>query len=705
MRQFFFRLLITSFTVLLTSLLLPGFTVAGNSIWNYLALGLILGLVNAFVRPLVILAFGKVIIRTMGLFLIVINSLMLLLIYGAQDLFGFELIGFNNWFTVFLAGMFIGVIGAVLDILFGLNRPAVSDREDNELLWAWIDNLPAFRRSRIVENLRIQEVFDTMWSYGLNIAFSGGVIGTMRSSIGGFLSPGDPGLEELNTPAKVRLMLQQLGPTYVKIGQIISSRAEALPPEWKSELSRLQSEVAPFPVDEAYEIIEDELGAQADEIYSVFDPEPIAAASTAQIHKAVTQGRDDVVVKVQRPYIQPIVKADLGIMGDTIGTLESNFSWARNSDLSGIFRNFADNVVLELDYRNEAYNARRLKANMALYPQVKVPTIYSELSTDRVLTMEFVHGVKITDVDALDAAGLDRKATAEIFVRAFLKQWLFDGFFHADPHPGNILVNTQTGDVIFIDLGMMGVLDRAQRMDLIDLMWSIQMADSEGLASVLMRLSVPFRDDIDVAKLRSSIDEMTNRYLIYGERGGSIGGVMNESINVMYEAGFRINQSLTLAIKAITQAEEIVSTLDPEMHLLALANREVATLVKGQLNADTVTEIAKQQAVRTAREAIRRMPSLSEATVSWLDQYQKGRFEVTVNTDQLTRELREFNRRVSALAVALVLGGLLIGTSIATFIEANFLGVRLNQIAFGVFMLSVIVSLVWIWRFSRALRK
>jgi putative membrane protein len=253
MRQFLFRLIITTLTVMLTAFILPGFRVEGNTIWAYLGLGLLLGLLNSFVRPFVILAFGKVIMRTMGLFLIVINALMLLLIYGLQLLFNFELIGFNSWLAVFLAGLVIGLLSAVLDILFGLNRPTVADKDENALLWAWIDSLPSVRRSRIVENLRFQEVFDTLWTFGLNIAFSGGIIGTMRATVGGYVSPGDPGLEDLNAPAKVRIMLQKLGPTYVKIGQIISSRAEALPPDWREELSKLQSDVAPFPTAEAYQ--------------------------------------------------------------------------------------------------------------------------------------------------------------------------------------------------------------------------------------------------------------------------------------------------------------------------------------------------------------------------------------------------------------------------------------------------------------------
>ncbi|MCB0054596.1 MAG: AarF/ABC1/UbiB kinase family protein, partial [Caldilinea sp.] len=265
-------------------------------------------------------------------------------------------------------------------------------------------------------------------------------------------------------PETVRYMLQDLGPTFVKLGQIVSSRAEQLPPDWRSELAQLQSDVEPFDSAEAERIVERELGQPVDELFADFDSAPLAAASTAQVHRATLHDGSEVVVKVQRPDIDVTVQADLNVIRELTRLTEQRFDWARHADLHGITTEYADNILLELDYTNEAFNGRMLAENMRMFPTIHVPAIYGQLSTRRVLVQEFVRGVKITNVEAIDAANLDRREMATTFMRAIVKQVLYDGFFHGDPHPGNVLVNTDTGEIIFLDLGMMGTLTTEKRM-------------------------------------------------------------------------------------------------------------------------------------------------------------------------------------------------------------------------------------------------
>ena len=226
-----------------------------------------------------------------------------------------------------------------------------------------------------------------------------------------------------------------------------------------------------------------------DVAYASIDHEPFAAASTAQVHRATLHDGTEVAVKVQRPEILAKTKADLGVMQELTKFADRRFAFARAVDVNGIVDGVRLGVLRELDYRNEAYNAKRLQEGMAKFPNVGVPNVFGGLSGERVLTMEFVKGIKISDVAKLEAAGLDRQALGVAFIRALIKQVLIDGFFHGDPHPGNLFVVPGTGKVVFIDCGLVGELDMQQRTDLLDLIYSLKTNDFESVATVIIRLS------------------------------------------------------------------------------------------------------------------------------------------------------------------------------------------------------------------------
>ena len=288
-------------------------------------------------------------------------------------------------------------------------------------------------------------------------------------------------------------MLEELGPTYVKIGQIVSSQASVLPTDMATELAKLQDAVPPFPSDQVRERIIEELGAPPEELYATFEPEPFAAASTAQVHRATLHDGTPVAVKVQRPDIQRMIRADLGILQNAARVASGRSETVQSLDVVGMLEQFSSGVLEELDYRGEAYNALRLAENMQGLPGVHVPSIYGDLSTSKVITQEFVKGVKASDVESIQAAGLDRDLIARNALRALIKQLPVDGFFHADPHPGNLLVDLDTGVLTFIDLGMMGELDLQKRLRLGQLMVVAQQGSVEGMADALRGMSTPFR--------------------------------------------------------------------------------------------------------------------------------------------------------------------------------------------------------------------
>ena len=270
------------------------------------------------------------------------------------------------------------------------------------------------------ESLRLQNSYNTISLYGMDFALDRGGIGATRrffvEKLWGVPQPPEP----VPLPGKARLLLQELGPIYVKVGQLISSQAQALPPDWAEQFAKLQSNVRPFPYDQVNEIITAELGAPPEQLFATLDHQPLAAASLAQVHRATLHSGEQVVVKVQRPNSQKQVKADVGIMDWLARLAAGRFGWARDVDLVGLVDEFGSQVLLELDYTIEAYNAFRLNQNLATIPGVRVPVFYDDLSTARVLTMEFVDGFKITDIATIEAAGFDRQTLAQDFLGSTL---------------------------------------------------------------------------------------------------------------------------------------------------------------------------------------------------------------------------------------------------------------------------------------------
>lgn len=697
-----FNILVDAITVILALLLTPGITVGNRlGLFEWLFVGVVFGLLNAFIRPAIVLLTGRLLIRSLGIFLIVINAFLL---FFLSWIFGWQ-VASAVW--LLWGGLVIGVVLAVLDALFGLNRPLLKDSHEKSRLWSLLIKVSGNRSNQLIANLRLQQVYDIIYRYLMEILLDRApVISAIRARVGKFLFRDDASaIAGLTTPAQVRVMLQQLGPTFVKFGQMVSSRAEALPRDWQLELEKLQSNVPPFPGEEAVLIVEKELGKPIHELFVRFAAEPFAAASTAQVHRAELKDGTLVVVKVQRPNIVPIINADLEILGELLQTLQGRFEWMRDSDILGIFQEFAKNLKEELDYRSESFNARRLADTMSVFPEVTVPKMYGQLTTAKVLTMDYVNGVKIIKVEEIAAAGLSPQYLSSLFLRVMVKQIIFDGYFHGDAHPGNILCNLENGNIIFLDMGMMGTLNQDQRMNLGDLLWTLNGTDSYELSESLLRLTTPF-EDVDVPKFREDIDNVVVRYIRYPDEAGSLSAVLNGVFDVLAVNGLRLGRDLTMALKTLIQAEQIVHTLDSTLDINAQALADIQGFLSEQFTPDTIKAAVQTQVKRSAKEFVRRIPDLQQATMKWLTQYEKGKFELELNTDELNERLDIFNIAAQRLAVGIVLLGIVllgmvIGSAFATGMEGELLGIPLSLMAFAIFFFSMAVSVVMVIRMMR----
>lgn len=672
---------------------------------TYLIFGIAFGLINAFVRPLVLLFTAKLVLRTMGIFAIVINiGLLWLLGWLASGVF---IIEEPRILWLIFGGVILTIVLMTLEAFFGLEMPAFQSQIESQFYWRWVRYLSNGRRNTIADNLRAAQITSIIMRYTEDIAVDMTPLARFRHFVQKLLFQDVDLMDDLTLEEKVRYMIQELGPTFVKFGQIVSSRTTDLPPEWREQLEKLQSNVPPFSFEKAREIIISELKDTPENLFATFEEEPFAAASIAQVHKATLHDGTPVVIKVQRPNIDVAVKSDINIINDLTTRIQRKQVWAKTMDLHGLVAEFGQSILYEMDYRNEASNVGLLARNMKQFELIHVPVVYGDLTTNKVLTMEFLPGAKINDVEALDAAGIDRAALAREFVQAMIKQALFDGFFHADPHPGNVLVNLETSEIGFLDMGLMGELNRMQRMALGDVLVSMVAGDGYSLGKAGLKLSQPLPGvTVNEPAFLEAMERFGDRFLGQDE---SIDVAFEALQDVMRRHGLRFDRNFVLAFKTLMQADQIIRALDPTINFSKTAVESSTILMRDQINAENLSEMISKQFSRSGREVAYRLPSIVEATTKWLDQYEKGRMSVHVDTSDLTPQVDKFDKALSKsldrLLLGLVLTGWLVGAAIASTVHIDAFGFPISELAFYMFLAGALIGAIVVFQTIRRLNK
>ncbi|MDU0331721.1 AarF/ABC1/UbiB kinase family protein [Paenibacillus sp. 3LSP] len=465
---------------------------------------------------------------------------------------------------------------------------------------------------------------------------------------------------------RIRFVLEELGPTFVKVGQLASTRSDLLPEAIIQELVKLQDQVAPFPAAEARAILEAELDQPLAGLFQSFDETPLAAASIGQVHRARLITGEPVAIKIQRPGIAPVIETDLDILQHLTMLANKRWSWVSRYQIPQMVEEFARSIRAELDYGFEGRNMERIRRQFTADEGIYIPEVHWPLTTSRVLTMEFIEGEHLNRLLAIDALGYNRKELAERLVNALLKQIFEGGFFHADPHPGNLLV-TNKGELAFIDFGMIGRLSQEMKDHLSSLVIALMRRSTEGMVRAILRMGL-IGDDADTTGLRMDLDRLRERYYDIPFAEIQIGQALQDLFATAQKHQVVLPADLLLLGKALLTVEGVALALDPDLRILDLAEPFGRKLMR-----------EKYAARRIGKKLIDEAAELTDSIVDLPQQVRKlssalarGKLKMDMNVpemEQLLRKLDQISNRLSfsivLLAFSIIMVGLIIGSSLA----------------------------------------
>lgn len=486
-------------------------------------------------------------------------------------------------------------------------------------------------------------------------------------------------------PVQVRQALEELGPTYIKLGQLLSTRADIIPREYVEELQKLQDTATPVPISDIHSVIEDEFGEPVEALFASFNSTPIGSASLGQTHSARMADGTSVVVKVQRPGIRRMIDNDLEIMGGLARLLDHHFEQLRVYALPDLVEEFSITMRQELDYTREGRNGDTLRKNLQRLEYVRVAATIWERTTPRVLTMECVSGIKITDTADLDLHAYDRRRIASNLTRAFLTMVLIDGFFHADPHPGNLVV--LEGNVIgLLDYGMVGRLDRQLKSNVVMLLADYIRKDSSAFSEVLLDIGiVPF--DLDRKEYTQAIDRFLRQYYDAPLRELQMGQVLREALRISAKHRVRLPSSLALLVKVIVQTEAITKVLQEDFDFTEESRGFIARALGDEFSPNALG-IQLIESVLSWKNLILDLPHhVSDV----LERMSSGTFRIAFKHEGLENSIKDIDKSANRLSFALVVSSTIIGSSLilAAGIGPSYRGFPIvGLIGFGIAFLS-----------------
>jgi predicted unusual protein kinase regulating ubiquinone biosynthesis (AarF/ABC1/UbiB family) len=467
-------------------------------------------------------------------------------------------------------------------------------------------------------------------------------------------------------PEQLAADLEKLGPTFIKLGQVLSTRSDLLPPSYLEALARLQDDIQPFPFADVQAIVEDELGVRLSKAFATFEETPIAAASLGQVHRAALRDGRPVAVKVQRPGIVEQVRMDLQALKEVAQFLDKHSEAGRRYNVTGVVDEFAESILNELDFRREAANLRLIGDNLAEFADILVPAPIVGYTTGRVLTMDYVCGTKVTMLSPVMRLDLDPPGLAETLVRAYLKQIVLDGVFHADPHPGNVLV-TDTGRLALLDLGMVGRISPIMQDRLLKLLLAVSEGRGDEAADITVAVCERL-DTYDEQAFRREIATMVGRYAHESLGHLQVGRVFIELQGACAAHGLRAPAELTMLGKTLLNLDHVARALHPDMNVNATIRQDAGALMTRRLR-KSATSGGVFSAVLEAKEFAERLPGRVNRV---LDALSASELKLKVELIDEGAVLSGLQKVANRITLGLILAALIVGAAMIMRVETTF---------------------------------
>ncbi|AKB28046.1 ABC1 family protein [Methanosarcina siciliae T4/M] len=464
----------------------------------------------------------------------------------------------------------------------------------------------------------------------------------------------------LSGPVRTRRILEELGPTYIKLGQLLSMRRDLVPLEYAAEFSKLQDDAPSFGFEEVELIIREELRLPVEELFESFEKKPLACASIGQVHRAKLKNGDDVVVKVQRPGIKEVIESDLDIMYSLSGLLTEHIPEARLYRPVELVDELSRSILAEIDYSQEGWNTDRFAENFKDSEQIHIPKVYWDYTGTRVLTLEYIEGIKGGRVDLLEKQGFDRSAIALAVAGSFLKQVFEDGFFHADLHPGNILI-MEDGIVAFLDFGMVGHLSSETRDMFLNGMTAMVKGDSSLFVETLRDMG-GIDSHVDTKVLKVDFDYFRSKYYGRALKNLDASVIIEELIEVLRMNQVKVPYNITLLVRGTLAVEGFGLIIDPDLNLAELVEPYAKNAIKESFYPQNIARVLYDNISSWSRIFQKAPTKISHI----LDNAENGYLGIKLESEETKRLISEINTASNRLSFSLIISAIIVASSLIT---------------------------------------